>query len=709
MKTFRFLILSALLFCVSFVFGQSAGDYRSVTTGNWTTLATWQRYNGTGWIVPTTIQGYPGQYSSQSYGVVTIVASHNVTADFPIATTVTADGLGSISGRTTTNVIQKLIIKAGTAFGNGAILTLPVSGSVLATLVKTQDVEIENYGALNFGPKATFALPVDAVLKVGQAAFIGSVTANTNIVVGSQWFAVGTSNRTQYNFNDLIAAGGTLNANISTPVATSVYCQNESIPLSGNYSGVGGTTTAGGTIAGVNYFWYMDENYTTAIRTGVLTTASVNHAVFNYPATSLSPGTHTLRFYTTTYYTTTLYTNNEYRTVTILETPKLSSVSQPWAACRHDSTEIHLNGMIPNTTFTVYYTITGNTQATTTATSDATGKAVFNLTIGLEDHGKTLTVNSLSYTSLGKTCTQALSTNNTTTLSVWRFDGFTWTGRVSNDWHNSANWCRGTFDETFTIPTAETDVYIPAADSTQFSPVISASNAVVKNITIGNAGVLSFAGESKTLEVKDNWTNHGTFNPHMGKVLLNGTNQQKIQGAVETAFYQLEISNNAGVIADKDLSILKLLTLTSDNVKSSPELTTADRGTLHTGTNILTMADTAHTEGVSDVTGIVRRMNIQRASHQYTFGSRHTLLTFAASGTYPAEIKAYISIGSAPVWKTNAILREYHFIQTGGSNCYATIRTSYKDTELNGVNENRLVQWTQFSSEGTPEGGYEWG
>ena len=309
MKTFRFLILSALLFCVSFVFGQSAGDYRSVTTGNWTTLATWQRYNGTGWIVPTTIQGYPGQYSSQSYGVVTIVASHNVTADFPIATSVTADGLGSISGRTTTNVIQKLIIKAGTAFGNGAILTLPVSGSVLATLVKTQDVEIENYGALNFGPKATFALPVDAVLKVGQAAFIGSVTANTNIVVGSQWFAVGTSNRTQYNFNDLIAAGGTLNANISTPVATSVYCQNESIPLSGNYSGVGGTTTAGGTIAGVNYFWYMDENYTTAIRTGVLTTASVNHAVFNYPATSLSPGTHTLRFYTTTYYTTTLYTN----------------------------------------------------------------------------------------------------------------------------------------------------------------------------------------------------------------------------------------------------------------------------------------------------------------------------------------------------------------------------------------------------------------
>ncbi|MDD2994728.1 MAG: hypothetical protein PHP99_00765, partial [Paludibacter sp.] len=126
MKAFKFSLLTALIFSASFIFGQSAGDYRSKVTGNWTTLSTWERYNGTGWVTPTTVQGYPGQYNSQSYGVVTIVASHNVTADFPVATIVTADGLGSISGRTTNNVIQKLIIKAGTAFGNGAILTLPV-------------------------------------------------------------------------------------------------------------------------------------------------------------------------------------------------------------------------------------------------------------------------------------------------------------------------------------------------------------------------------------------------------------------------------------------------------------------------------------------------------------------------------------------------------------------------------------------------------
>lgn len=123
------------------------------------------------------------------------------------------------------------------------------------------------------------------------------------------------------------------------------------------------------------------------------------------------------------------------------------------------------------------------------------------------------------------------------------------------------------------------------------------------------------------------------------------------------------------------------------------------------------MSDTAQTEGVSDVTGIVRRVNIQYHSREYTFGSRHTLLTFAESGTatYPTEIKVYISIGTVPSWKSNAILREYHFVQTGGIGCYLTVRTSYKDTELNGVNENRLVQWTQFNGEETPVGGYEWG
>src|SRR5690349_8258564 len=45
-----------LVFClgVSFVFGQTVGDYRSaVNNGSWTTPGSWQTWNGTTWVTAT--------------------------------------------------------------------------------------------------------------------------------------------------------------------------------------------------------------------------------------------------------------------------------------------------------------------------------------------------------------------------------------------------------------------------------------------------------------------------------------------------------------------------------------------------------------------------------------------------------------------------------------------------------------------------------
>ena len=42
---------------------QTAGDYRSAApVFNWTTTGSWERYNGSTWVVPSPSQGYPGQY-----------------------------------------------------------------------------------------------------------------------------------------------------------------------------------------------------------------------------------------------------------------------------------------------------------------------------------------------------------------------------------------------------------------------------------------------------------------------------------------------------------------------------------------------------------------------------------------------------------------------------------------------------------------------
>jgi len=57
------------------LYGQTTGDYRSRVNGTWTTLATWERYNGATWLQPDAGQGYPAQYNAPSR----IDIGHNVT------------------------------------------------------------------------------------------------------------------------------------------------------------------------------------------------------------------------------------------------------------------------------------------------------------------------------------------------------------------------------------------------------------------------------------------------------------------------------------------------------------------------------------------------------------------------------------------------------------------------------------------------------
>ena len=74
-KILKLLALFAALsgFCLN-GHGQTAGDYRTVSNGNWNNLGIWQTYNGTAWVAAA---GYPGQNAGT--GTVTIQNNHNVT------------------------------------------------------------------------------------------------------------------------------------------------------------------------------------------------------------------------------------------------------------------------------------------------------------------------------------------------------------------------------------------------------------------------------------------------------------------------------------------------------------------------------------------------------------------------------------------------------------------------------------------------------
>ncbi|MGB5384913.1 MAG: hypothetical protein WBN19_13735, partial [Lutimonas sp.] len=56
-----YLFLILLFGWITLSFGQSVGDYQSITSGAWNTRTNWQRYNGSSWATPSVAQGYPGQ------------------------------------------------------------------------------------------------------------------------------------------------------------------------------------------------------------------------------------------------------------------------------------------------------------------------------------------------------------------------------------------------------------------------------------------------------------------------------------------------------------------------------------------------------------------------------------------------------------------------------------------------------------------------
>jgi hypothetical protein len=114
------LVISCLvagLFFASSAYGQAIGDYRSNANGNWSTLGTWQRWNGAAWVAPTVGEGYPGEFAIPA--VVTIrnlAAAHTVNMDVT-----PANNLGSLNIEAGNQATTLTIVGANVLSVNGAI------------------------------------------------------------------------------------------------------------------------------------------------------------------------------------------------------------------------------------------------------------------------------------------------------------------------------------------------------------------------------------------------------------------------------------------------------------------------------------------------------------------------------------------------------------------------------------------------------------
>jgi hypothetical protein len=195
MKNQKLLFVSMLIISLLFaaaMYGQSSGDFRSVQSGNWRNLTTWQTYNGSGWIAASTIP------DSISAATVTVQSPHNVTVD----STVAVRNVTINSGATLTAVGDTAILYV-TQEGMTVNGTLTLNGNVPAaapfTITKTTGtLTIGNSGVVNYNQTGTTkpALP--------SATWTSGSTLNVNVigvVSSTGWNAGGNQNFSNINWN----------------------------------------------------------------------------------------------------------------------------------------------------------------------------------------------------------------------------------------------------------------------------------------------------------------------------------------------------------------------------------------------------------------------------------------------------------------------------------------------------------------------------
>jgi fibronectin type 3 domain-containing protein len=203
------------------------------------------------------------------------------------------------------------------------------------------------------------------------------------------------------------------------------------------------------------------------------------------------------------------------------------------------------------------------------------------------------------------------------------------------------------------------------------------SSSTYQDVQIDSGATLASSAGS-TINVKGNWTNNGVFIRGDGSVRFNGASPQTIGGVSGTTFTHLTIANASGVTLTSNAAVIGVLSLTT--------------GDLMTGSNLLTMVDSASSTGSGDVVGNVRRTGPFTTGIAYSFGNPFVSLLFASGGTLPDNVTLVLAKNFPPDF-TRALEREYTLTPSGGSGYSAALRLHYLDDELNGNPEAGLQLW----------------
>ncbi|MDX2001866.1 MAG: hypothetical protein SFW35_05520 [Chitinophagales bacterium] len=127
------------------------------------------------------------------------------------------------------------------------------------------------------------------------------------------------------------------------------------------------------------------------------------------------------------------------------------------------------------------------------------------------------------------------------TVNVLNGTAGLWTGTLNTDWFNCKNWADGR------VPTSATDVQIPNVTN---DPLISASGAFCRNITVQAGANLSMDNSTSELQVYGSFTNNsgsvlGLTGTTGATVRFMGTGNTSITGTSTTSFQKLVVNRQS--------------------------------------------------------------------------------------------------------------------------------------------------------------------
>lgn len=217
---FKLLLIFFLFFTHSY--SQTINDYRSIASGNWTSIAIWEIYNGTTWAAAIT---YPGQTAG----------TNDVTISNGTTITLNSNITNSINSVTIGDEI-------------GGIETLSITGT---SSINTLEFNIAYDGLLRWDANVTFSLPTNAsfyiespnpnglVLGTDHGVYINPTGCNVNkkLVIGTTIYTNcngGGPNPKPLTFEEANNNGGNLGV---SPSSNTPVCLGNIVNLSANPNG----------------------------------------------------------------------------------------------------------------------------------------------------------------------------------------------------------------------------------------------------------------------------------------------------------------------------------------------------------------------------------------------------------------------------------------------------------------------------------------